>query len=247
MTTSNDSQNQNLTVRIQDAHDRKSDGNDHFRLSNWNEALVLYRAGLNRLPKSIETSEKVTSLPEGDEYSEQEIQVTGEQTSAVNISTSESLEPGLTAEEELELTKLRAVLHANIAACHVKLNVEGEHKESVAACTEALKNNPSYEKALQRRASSNEAINTWSSLTAAQEDYETLKTLVQSPSQKAGIESKLSSLRPRLEAAQKNETAEMIDKMKGFGNSILGRFGLSTENFKLEPNGQGGYSMNFVK
>ena len=54
----------------------------------------------------------------------------------------------------------------------------------------------------------------------------------------------------------------MVDKMKGLGNSILGernakklevtlrrpntgRFGLSTDNFKFEPNGQGGYSLNF--
>lgn len=26
-----------------------------------------------------------------------------------------------------------------------------------------------------------------------------------------------------------------------------GNFGLSTDNFKFEPNGQGGYSMNFVR
>lgn len=57
----------------------------------------------------------------------------------------------------------------------------------------------------------------------------------------------------------------MIDKMKGLGNSILGEqlfflkrkpeftdtfsgnFGLSTDNFKFEPNGQGGYSLNFLR
>jgi hypothetical protein len=32
-----------------------------------------------------------------------------------------------------------------------------------------LRDNPTYEKALRRRASANEAMNTWSSLTAAQE------------------------------------------------------------------------------
>ena len=28
---------------------------------------------------------------------------------------------------------------------------------------------------------------------------------------------------------------------------FLGNFGLSTDNFKFEPNGQGGYSMNFAQ
>jgi len=57
---------------------------------------------------------------------------------------------------------------------------------------------------------------------------------------------------------------EMVDKLKGLGNSVLGerntpkvgngaeevnagRFGLSTDNFKFEPNGQGGYSLNFAR
>ena len=57
----------------------------------------------------------------------------------------------------------------------------------------------------------------------------------------------------------------MLGKLKGLGNSILGtlldynmvagnptlssqgNFGLSTDNFKFEPNGQGGYSMNFTQ
>ena len=70
-------------------------------------------------------------------------------------------------------------------------------------------------------------------------------------------------MQPRIEAAQKKEMGEMVDKLKGVGNSILGErhfyvigsrmsfrnrqgnFGLSTDNFKLEPNGQGGYNMKF--
>ena len=77
------------------------------------------------------------------------------------------------------------------------------------------------------------------------------------------IERSVRLLTPRLEAAQKQETGEMLEKLKGLGNSILGiistllggymligfsgNFGLSTDNFKFEPNGQGGYSMNFVR
>jgi hypothetical protein len=70
-------------------------------------------------------------------------------------------------------------------------------------------------------------------------------------------------LDPRIEGAQKREMGEMVDKLKGLGNSVLGerdpkvgsdaeeanagRFGLSTDNFKFEPNGQGGYSLNFSR
>mgnify|MGYP007051646168 CR=1 FL=1 len=63
--------------------------------------------------------------------------------------------------------------------------MEGDHKQAVEACTRgepsrasiiddantrpALKDNPTYEKALRRRIDSNEALNSWTSLTAAQE------------------------------------------------------------------------------
>jgi hypothetical protein len=83
-----------------------------------------------------------------------------------------------------------------------------------------------------------------------------------SSNQVAEAKRSLRLLEPRIEEAQKREVGEMVDKLKGVGNSILGervalmtqgdaeqtnpgRFGLSTENFKFEPNGQGGYSMNF--
>lgn len=44
----------------------------------------------------------------------------------------------------------------------------GKDKETVDACTQALKIDPKYEKALLRRAAANERIGTWSSLVAAQ-------------------------------------------------------------------------------
>ena len=94
-----------------------------------------------------------------------------------------------------------------------------------------------------------------------------LKILPPSSPEFGGVQRSLQYLKPRLEAAQKRETAEMMDKLKGLGNSILGapdrlshgrhqlltflawcsqgNFGLSTDNFKFEPTGQGGYSMKF--
>ncbi|KAL1694768.1 hypothetical protein GGG16DRAFT_122124 [Schizophyllum commune] len=144
---------------------------------------------------------------------------------------------------QAECAKARAVLNANIGACYVK---SGDHKAAVASCTEALADDPKYIKALQRRASSNEVINTWASLSSASEDYATLLTLIPSHTPLYGeIERAQERVKPRLEAAQKAEMDEMMGKLKGLGNSVLGYFGLSTDNFKFEQNPQGGYSVNF--
>lgn len=218
---------------FKDAQERKAEGNDYFRANKWNEALVAYRTGLNRLPKLKSKPEDLArENPEG-----QSLDSIDSPTEVEN-SKSDSED----SEINQELTKARAVLNANIAACYLKL---GEHKQAIEACTQALLDDPDYVKALQRRATCNEILNTWSSLTAAQEDYTSLLRLSSVQSQTREIEGRLRSLKPRIEAAQKAETAEMLGKLKGLGNSILGNFGLSTDNFKFEPNGQGGYSMNF--
>lgn len=54
-------------------------------------------------------------------------------------------------------------------------------------------------------------------------DYNTLLTVLPSDApQRADVKRALASLKPRIEAAQKAETAEMLDKLKGMGNNILG-------------------------
>ncbi|KAF8213365.1 hypothetical protein K438DRAFT_1803857 [Mycena galopus ATCC 62051] len=227
------------------ADEFKNEGNDHFRARRWEEALVAYRAGLGRVPKRRKSEIQPEVQPEADI---DEDPTSSDGTAPTQVSRNESTpkedEVPMTP-EETECAKARAVLNANIGACFVKLD---DHKQVVEACTEALLDDPNYVKALQRRAASNEKINSWSSLTATQEDYTTLlKILPSSNPQIKEIERSQHLLKPRLEAAQKAETAEMLDKLKGLGNSILGNFGLSTDNFKFEPNGQGGYSMNFTR
>lgn len=62
--------------------------------------------------------------------------------------------------------------------------------------------------------------------------------------QTAQRESRL--LAPRLEDAKQKEMAEMMDKLKGLGNSILKPFGLSTNNFNfVKDQASGNYNMNF--
>ncbi|KAF8167914.1 hypothetical protein B0H34DRAFT_37492 [Crassisporium funariophilum] len=229
------------------ANERKSEGNECFRAGKWNEALVAYRSGLNCLPKRLPKPE--TGVPDAKDAKLREETVPTADVASLASEKPVEPEPVIdiaspaVSEEDKECGRLRSVLNANIGACHVKL---GEHKEAVAACSQALLDDPTYVKALERRALSNDALDSWTSLTAVQEDYNTLLKLSTSASQQADIRRKLQSIKPRLETAQKKETGEMVDKLKGLGNSI-GNFGLSTDNFKFEPNGQGGYSVNFSR
>ncbi|KIM48022.1 hypothetical protein M413DRAFT_439716 [Hebeloma cylindrosporum] len=225
------------------ANERKQEGNDCFRAGKWNEALTAYRSALNSLPKRPtkprpDVSEQ-DEIPGEDPSTKKGSDDEGEKEEAVVDVSS----PAVT-ESEKESVRLRSVLNANIGACFVKL---GDHKEAVQACTQAILDDPTYIKALERRAASNDILNTWTSLTSVQEDYNTLLKLYTSPTQLNETRRKLQYLKPRLEAAQKRETDEMLGKLKGLGNSILGNFGLSTDNFKFEPNGSGGYSMNFSR
>ncbi|KZT75186.1 TPR-like protein [Daedalea quercina L-15889] len=238
---------------LRDAEELKQEGNEHFRAKRWNEALAAYRSGLGRLPKRrlLETEKGKGKEREADDTDDEEDEGAGREDGGAMGSKEKGKEkaeesvqtPSL--EAELECARARAIMNANAGACYVKLE---EWTEAVSACSEALKDDPTYVKALQRRASANEKIGSWSSLSSAQEDYNTLLTILPSDSpHTADIKRSLASLKPRLEAAQKAETAEMLDKLKGLGNNILGRFGLSTDNFQFTPNGEGGYSMNFAR
>lgn len=95
-------------------------------------------------------------------------------------------------------------------------------------------------KALQRRAASNERINTWTSLASAQQgshcgfqlkftasqgitDYTSILDLLPPSSpQLVEVRQSLQAIKPRVEHAQKQETGEMVEKLKGLGNSVLG-------------------------
>ena len=55
-------------------------------------------------------------------------------------------------------------------------------------------------------------------------------------------------LRPLVEAKREEMKEEMIGKLKDLGNSILGNFGLSTDNFKAEKDdATGSYNIQFVQ
>jgi len=49
----------------------------------------------------------------------------------------------------------------------------------------------------------------------------------------------------KAEIKKKQMTDEMLTKLKDVGNSFLGLFGMSVDNFKLNQNESGGYSVQY--
>ncbi|KAG9442954.1 hypothetical protein H6P81_018808 [Aristolochia fimbriata] len=136
-------------------------------------------------------------------------------------------------------TEIRSICHANSAICYLKL---GRYEDTVKEATEALKLNPAYLKALLRRAEAHERLEHFEEAIA---DMKSVLELDPSHDQAKRAIGRLEPL-----AAEKREKLkeEMMGKLKDMGNSILGRFGMSVDNFKAvkDPN-TGSYSISFQR
>jgi len=132
-----------------------------------------------------------------------------------------------------------SVFFGNRAACYVALK---NHEGVIKDCTASLNLAPSYVKALQRRAVAYEATKQFQK---ALTDFEALYKI--DPTLKMAIDAKV-RLPPLVKEQQEKETQEMIGKLKDLGNSILGKFGLSTDNFQFNKDpATGSYSINMKK
>ncbi|AQK98878.1 Tetratricopeptide repeat (TPR)-like superfamily protein [Zea mays] len=126
---------------------------------------------------------------------------------------------------ELESSEdIRAACHSNRAVCFLKLL------------------NPSYLKALLRRAEAHEKLEHYDEAIADMK-----KVIEMDPSNQQATRS-LFRLEPLAAEKREKMKEEMIGKLKDLGNSVLGRFGMSVDNFKAvkDPN-TGSYSIQFQK
>ncbi|KAL4176327.1 hypothetical protein KRP22_001279 [Phytophthora ramorum] len=115
----------------------------------------------------------------------------------------------------------RAVYFSNRAACLLRL---GRTEES----------------ALLRRA---EALEKLDKLEEALADYDAVLKIDPTVSTAVKGHERLQKI---VHERQEKMKAEMMDKLKGFGNTILGKFGLSTDNFQMvQDPATGSYSINF--
>ncbi|KAL0345966.1 UNVERIFIED_CONTAM: Tetratricopeptide repeat protein 1 [Sesamum radiatum] len=134
-------------------------------------------------------------------------------------------------------SEVRSMCHANRAACFFKM---GKYEETVKECTKALELNPTYMKALLRRGEAREKLEQYEESIA-----DMTKILELDPSNDQARRT-IIRLKPLAEEKREKMKEEMIGKLKEMGNSILGRFGMSVDNFKAvkDPN-TGSYSIQF--
>lgn len=135
--------------------------------------------------------------------------------------------------------ELRSICHSNRAICYLKL---GKYGETVKECTKALELNPAYVKALVRRGEALEKLERYD------EAISDLKKILELDPSNDQARRNIVRLEPLAREKMEKMKEEMIGKLKEMGNSLLGRFGMSIDNFKTvqDPN-TGAYSISFQR
>ncbi|XP_034255584.1 tetratricopeptide repeat protein 1 [Thrips palmi] len=136
----------------------------------------------------------------------------------------------------LSYSNERSKLYSNRAASKMKL---GLSKSAIEDCNQAVELNPTFMRALLRRA---HLLETADKLDEALEDYKKILELDPGHTDANVAVRRLPDL-----INERNEKlkTEMMSKLKDLGNLFLRPFGLSTDNFQLQDSGSGGYSVQF--
>lgn len=141
------------------------------------------------------------------------------------------------APESEDFLANKAVFLNNRAACFLQLE---QLEDVVEDCTDALAHDPRYVKAYMRRAKAHERLEDHDSALA-----DLAKVVEIDPGFRAGV---LEHARMEAFVKDKNEKLkdEMMGKLKDLGNTVLGKFGMSLDNFNAvqDPN-TGSYSISF--
>ncbi|SJX65016.1 uncharacterized protein SRS1_15843 [Sporisorium reilianum f. sp. reilianum] len=234
----------------EEIHELKAQANRKFAAKDYDNALSHYLDILAKLPARepapttlAETSDESDRDP--DDSVQDDVHDAASETDAESPAAPSPQTTVAETEEQEQIRLFRSVIYANIAATHLRLE---QYRDAVKASNQSLLDHPNYVKALYRRAQANEHIGGWSGLSSALKDNKLLLTLPDlPPSTRAEVAASIKRLEPQAQQAAEKEKDEMIQKLKGLGDSILGNFGLSTNNFKFTQQPGGGYSMNFVR
>jgi len=254
-----------------DAEAHKLEGNRAFGEGRFEDAERLYTRALDALPS--EASGRGDLSADGSEIEEDDASEGTDETTTLNdteerddgcsettidlngvVVTEDG--PGARARARAlgtrKKNRKRAVYFANRAACRLRLH---RPSEAVNDCTDSIRCDPSFLKARMRRAEARQAMDP-PDLEGALADYESVAAAPSSSGTAASeydadffrkAETSAARLRPIVEQRREDLKKEMMDKLKGLGDALLGNFGLSTKNFKAEKDDAGAYSVRFVQ
>eukprot|EP01135_Chromosphaera_perkinsii_P008577 Nk52_evm19s1401 gene=Nk52_evmTU19s1401 len=129
----------------------------------------------------------------------------------------------------------------NRAQCYLVL---GDLDECIADCNESLLLDDKYAKVRLRRAVCYEKKDM---LDEALLDYKVLKEM-SNGKETRDLNLKIERLEKSIKERNEKLQAEMLGKLKDLGNSVLGKFGMSMDNFKVQKDeSTGSYSVNFQR
>jgi len=130
-----------------------------------------------------------------------------------------------------------AVYHSNRAACLLHL---GRYEDSINDCDIAILVNPTYSKAFIRRMTAYEKTD------RSEEALKDAKTAQDIDPKNRDIRNHVLRLQKIEDERIEKLKVETMDKLKDLGNSILGNFGMSLDNFKTDKDPKtGSYNISF--
>lgn len=129
-----------------------------------------------------------------------------------------------------------ATYHSNRAAVCLHLD---QYQDAIRDCDIAILLNPSYTKAFMRRSTAYEQTE------RTEEALQDAKAAQQLDPTNPNIRKTVARLQKIEDERLEELKAETMGKLKDLGNSILGNFGLSLDNFNAVQGPDGSYSVNF--
>lgn len=246
-TNNNESSVEPEAAAMTEADSLKKQGNDFFKNGSYEEAHDMYSKAIDACPDALSAEE---ILRQRDEFEE------AERAKAVSRQRlrQEELQKapkegkkGGTEEEFQKPSKFKlpeqpngeklAVFYCNKAAALIQMD---KFEEAIKDCDVAILLNPSYVKAYVRRSSAHEKSE---STELALEDAKFALSL--DPSN-AALKKSVARLKKIEDERLEKLKEETMGKLKDLGNSLLGNFGLSLDNFQAvkDPN-SGSYSISF--
>lgn len=136
-----------------------------------------------------------------------------------------------------EKINLITILNSNIGICLMRLK---KYKEAINSLNSALAQNPNFVKAQVNRAECNYQIKNYDACISEYDD-------LMKKNRKFVNLAKYNEVKRLQKEEFEKKKDEVMGQMKDLGDKFLGMFGMSTDNFNLNQNANGGYNIGFQK